>query len=35
MKTESQFSGTESIKKLGELIKNSKFAMVTAINKNG
>lgn len=35
MKTESQFSGTESIKKLGELIKNIKFAMVTTINKKG
>lgn len=35
MKTESQFSPAENVKKLGELIKNIKFAMVTTTNKEG
>ncbi|MGZ3770383.1 MAG: pyridoxamine 5'-phosphate oxidase family protein [Bdellovibrio sp.] len=35
MKTETQYSFTESIKKLGELIKNVKFAMLTTTNSLG
>lgn len=35
MKTETQFSFTDSIKKLGELIKNVKFAMLTTSNTIG
>lgn len=35
MKTESQFSSAENVKKLGELVKNIKFAMVTTTNEQG